>query len=485
MQFFYHIFFSCFFSTNPYISPMKRTTLTIIRLLRPLLHAMVILVLFYAMVEVRQVTDLIPFVQLRIPQIDIYETMLFALISAGVFVFIWLLSWIYELSKPLHAYYRKFLRVRGLRLVSISFIAYMGFGFLFVNGISRFVLLAWVLSTGIILTLIDLFLNIWNSAQEKKYPYHILLLSSDSNTSEKIENTLRLYPMYTIARIPLSRFSRQKIQEHDIVMIAGTIEKKLLQEIADEANIHNKLFYHVGDTLFLEDLIARPQRIWPLVALQYKSSPLDGRRKVIKRIFDIVWAIFALILLSPVLLMIALAIKIDTRWPIFYIQERIGRNKQKFRFIKFRSMYTHLSTGEKYGGGKAEKIYQALKKSKKNVRKWVLAKIEDDPRITPVGKILRKTSLDELPSLRSVLKGNMSLVWPRPHMPDEVNQYDKRQERLFSIKPGITGYAQIFWRDKLSFDEEARLDLYYIQNRSLFLDIYVLVSTIKVVFSGR
>lgn len=464
---------------------MKRTTLTFIRLLRPLLHAMVILVLFYAMVEVRQTTDLIPFVQLRIPQIDIYETMLFALISAGIFVVIWLLSWIYELIKPLHAYYRKFLRVRGLRLVSSSFIAYIWFGYLFHNGISRFVLLTGVLSTGIVLTLIDLILNIWNGTQEKKHPYQVLLLSSDKKTSKKIKNTLHLYPMYMIEHLPLSRFSKQKIQEHDIVMIAGTVDKKILQKIADKANIHNKLFYHVGDTLFLEDLIAQPQRIGPLVALQYKSSPLDGWRQVIKRIFDILGAFLWLLILSPFFLIIALIIKSDTRWPIFYIQERIGRNKQKFPFIKFRSMYTHLSTGENYGGKQAAKIYQALKESKQNVRKWVLAKIEDDPRITPVWRFLRKTSLDELPSLRSVLKGDMSLVWPRPHMPDEVNKYDKRQERLFSIKPWITWYAQIFGRDKLSFDEEARLDLYYIQNRSLFLDIYVLVSTIKVVFSGR
>jgi lipopolysaccharide/colanic/teichoic acid biosynthesis glycosyltransferase len=114
-----------------------------------------------------------------------------------------------------------------------------------------------------------------------------------------------------------------------------------------------------------------------------------------------------------------------------------------------------------------------------------LTKIKDDPRVTRVGKFLRKTSLDELPSLWSVLIGDMSLVGPRPHLEHEVDQYDSWQERLFSIKPGITGYAQLFGRDNLPFEEEAKLDLYYIQNWSVTMDIYVLVGTIKVIVSGK
>ena len=146
-------------------------------------------------------------------------------------------------------------------------------------------------------------------------------------------------------------------------------------------------------------------------------------------------------------------------------------------------MYTHLSVW--YGWEEAEKLYKKLIDSDSNKRKWVLPKIENDPRITRVWKFLRKTSLDELPQLFSVFIGTMSLVWPRPHLENEVAKYEPWQKRLLSIKPWITGYAQVFWRDSLSFDQEAKLDLYYIQNRSIRLDIYVIVWTFGVIFKWR
>ncbi len=184
-------------------------------------------------------------------------------------------------------------------------------------------------------------------------------------------------------------------------------------------------------------------------------------------------------------MLIAIAIKLDTSGPVLYTQQRVGKKKNLFTFIKFRSMYTHLSVGDAYGGAQAQEIYTQLIHSDQNVRDEILPKIENDPRITRVGRFLRKTSLDELPSLWSVLRGDMSLVGPRPHMPSEVDRYDRRQQRLFSVKPGITGYAQIFGRDTLPFEQEAQLDLYYIQNRSLAMDIFVLINTLRVVFSGR
>lgn len=144
-------------------------------------------------------------------------------------------------------------------------------------------------------------------------------------------------------------------------------------------------------------------------------------------------------------------------------------------------MYIDDCIGEQYGGTDARKKRQTLIHSDKNVRKGILQKIQDDPRVTKVGRFLRKTSLDELPSLWNVLLGDMSLVGPRPHMPHEVEQYETRHKRLFTIKPGITGYAQLYGRDQVPFDEEAKLDLWYIQHRSFRLDIYILLATCKVV----
>ena len=133
----------------------------------------------------------------------------------------------------------------------------------------------------------------------------------------------------------------------------------------------------------------------------------------------------------------------------------------------------------------ADDLYAKLIASDANNRKWVLPKIKDDPRVTRVWKFLRKSSLDELPQLFQVLWWSMSLVWPRPHLPNEVAQYEDWERRVLSIKPWITWYAQVFGRDNLPFSEEAKLDLYYIQNRSIGMDIYVIFATFWVVFKGH
>ena len=148
-------------------------------------------------------------------------------------------------------------------------------------------------------------------------------------------------------------------------------------------------------------------------------------------------------------------------------------------------MYTHLSVGEGYGWEQADTLYQDLVNSHANIRKGELPKIKDDPRVTKVGKFIRATSIDELPNLFAVLQWDMSLIGPRPHLPSEIENYKPRQRRVLSIKPWITGYAQIHGRDTLSFDEEATKELEYIQNRSLWLDIYIIIMTFWVLFNGK
>lgn len=437
------------------------------------------------MIELRQQTDLIPFVQLRIPQIDLLETLLFAGISAAIFVLIGIGRGLYELYRPIHNYYSKFLTSWTVWLIVISFVAYMGFGYVFVSGISRFVMLWGAISAGLLMTIVDTWLNRRNTRIERKSPYQVLIVSGGSTEVE--QQAVDALGVSTIYAVTIRQVDTIKRVHHsyDIVMALGAISKRELQRLADQARLSGQQFYHIGDTLFLEDLISLPQRIGPLMALEYKPSPLDGRWRVVKRATDWFVAMIGLILLSPLLLLIALVIKLDSPGPVLYRQRRIGKNKRLFTFIKFRTMYTHLSVGEAYGGEQAKQLYEQLIESEQNVREGVLSKIQDDPRVTRVGRWLRTTSLDELPSLWLVLVGKMSLVGPRPHMPHEVDQYDPWQERLFSIKPGITGYAQLFGRDQLPFDEEAKLDLWYIQNWSLLLDVYILVSTVKVVLRGH
>lgn len=177
----------------------------------------------------------------------------------------------------------------------------------------------------------------------------------------------------------------------------------------------------------------KPEIIQNIVALEYKHSKLDGRSLVLKRLFDLIGSFFGIILLSPILLAIAIAIKLDSKGPVIYKSKRVGTGGQLFTFLKFRTMYTHLSVG--YGGKEADELYKKLINSDANTREGVLPKIENDPRVTKVGRFLRKTSLDELPQLFSVFLGTMSLVGPRPHLENEVENYAAWQKRLLSIKP--------------------------------------------------
>jgi lipopolysaccharide/colanic/teichoic acid biosynthesis glycosyltransferase len=190
-----------------------------------------------------------------------------------------------------------------------------------------------------------------------------------------------------------------------------------------------------------------------------------------KRNFDIVFSLLALIFISPVLLMIALLVKLDSEGPVLYISERIGRNGERFRFLKFRTMVKE-----------ADSLRGALLHL--NERQGNLFKMSNDPRITRLGRILRRYSLDELPQFFSVLTGHMSVVGPRPCLTSEYARYTKEQRRRVQAVPGITGLWQVEARTDPSADSYFRLDIYYVENWSLWLDAKILLKTVSVVFAG-
>ena len=192
-----------------------------------------------------------------------------------------------------------------------------------------------------------------------------------------------------------------------------------------------------------------------------------------KRCFDVVMSLLALILLSPLFLVLAVIIFLDDPHgsPIFS-QIRVGKDGRLFRFYKFRSMIVN-----------AEDMLEQLQDQ--NEMEGPAFKIKDDPRITRIGKFIRKTSLDELPQLVNVLKGELSLVGPRPPLPREVEQYTPKQMKRLTVKPGLTCYWQIQpHRNSLSFDQWLALDLQYINERSALVDLKILFATVKVVFHG-
>jgi exopolysaccharide biosynthesis polyprenyl glycosylphosphotransferase len=191
-----------------------------------------------------------------------------------------------------------------------------------------------------------------------------------------------------------------------------------------------------------------------------------------KRALDIVVSACFLVAFSWLYLLIAILVKATSRGPAFYVQDRVGCGGRRFPFIKFRSMIVN-----------ADAILPDLRHH--NEADGPVFKMKNDPRVTPVGRFLRKYSLDELPQMANVLVGQMSLVGPRPPLPSEVEQYGPREWRRLSVRPGITCLWQINGRSEISFSEWVDLDLEYIERRSFWLDVCILIKTIPAVISGR
>jgi len=272
-----------------------------------------------------------------------------------------------------------------------------------------------------------------------------------------------------------------KHDQADLVIHAepdhGRSEITRLYEFCRE---HHFEFSYAADVLDATSANVEVTDLGGMPVVHIKRTPLDGWGRIVKRIFDIIGSLGLFALFFPVLVATAMLIKLDSRGPIFFtrlddgtLQRRIGQGGKAFTYFKFRSMRAKTH-GMRYA-----------ELSGLNARRGPLVKIPDDPRVTRVGKFIRRFSIDELPEFFLVLLGRMSLVGPRPHYPEEVAKYTGLQKRLLTIKPGVTGLAQISGRSDLDFDEEARLDMFYIENWSFWLDMQILLRTPWAVLKGR
>lgn len=193
---------------------------------------------------------------------------------------------------------------------------------------------------------------------------------------------------------------------------------------------------------------------------------------VVKRLADIFLSVLGIIFLSPIMLITAIAIKIESEGPVIFSQQRVGKNGKLFKMYKFRSMIAD-----------AEKLKEKL--MDQNEMSGPMFKMTDDPRITRVGKIIRKTSIDELPQLFNVIKGDMSLVGPRPNLPSEVEQFSDYHKLKLLAKPGLTCYWQVMGRNSIGFEEWMELDIKYIEERSIWVDIKLIFKTFFVLFGDK
>jgi len=459
---------------------MHKSLFKIFRFLRPVFHIFLILLVFAITYKLRILAKFLPF---EIPIINIQELQRFAVISAGIFVFRGFIKKLYDLHTIGESYSKRLTKTWLYWFITITFCSYFWQGIVFMRGVSRFVILIGAVLSYLVLFFFD---QIWGFLEFqflKKTGKKILLIYHEKLKDQTSLMKLKENFPFEIESREQHDLDEVQFSDYFFVVAVGNFHQNDLQALFEKIRFYEMSFYHLSEGYFLENIVYKPAQLNNLIFMEYKSSHLDGRSLVAKRIFDLVGATLGLILLSPLLLLISLLIKLDSKGPVIYKSKRVGKNGELFTFYKFRSMYTDMCVG--YGWKNADKMYEKLINSQANNRKGILPKIENDPRVTKVWAFLRKTSLDELPQLFQVLRGTMSLVGPRPHLENEVAQYEPRMKRVLSIKPWITGYAQIFGRDKLPFEDEAKLDLYYIRKWSLALDIYVIFATIGVVFKGR
>lgn len=212
---------------------------------------------------------------------------------------------------------------------------------------------------------------------------------------------------------------------------------------------------------------------WTYWRKKYFWLIIVGTANGLKRILDIFLGLLLLLLLMPILILIAFMIKLSDQGPIFYISDRVGKWGKEFKFIKFRTMYR----------GAEEKKEELL--TQNDLKESKTFKMKSDPRITPLGRLLRKTSLDELPQLWNVIIGDMSLVGPRPPIPSEVTKYTLEERRRLDVKPGLTCIWQVSGRSDIPFEKQVQLDLQYIESQSVWFDILLLLKTIPAVLLGR
>lgn len=192
----------------------------------------------------------------------------------------------------------------------------------------------------------------------------------------------------------------------------------------------------------------------------------------IKRVLDILCSLVGLIILSPILVIVAILIKVDSKGPILFSQKRVGLNGHTFKMYKFRSMVID-----------AEELKNRL--HEQNEMSGPMFKIKNDPRITKIGRFIRKTSIDELPQLINILKGEMSLVGPRPSLPKEVEEFEPWMRKRLAVKPGLTCYWQVMGRNSIGFEEWMKLDVKYVEDRSFLLDLKLIFKTFFVLFGDE
>ncbi|MFH0838011.1 MAG: sugar transferase [Patescibacteria group bacterium] len=468
---------------------MKKSKL-FFEILRLPVDFLAIIAAFLVAYRIRPITDLIPGVQYHFfpEQLPPFDEFLKFSVAATIFlVVLFVFSGLYSI-KSVERFSKTFLRI--IFLVSAWLMFIIAYYFLIVHELffSRIALAHIWLFAIVFVTLgrvVILFI------QELMYRFGIgqtkVLFIGVNSFADRCYSVLDQDRKYKVIGALAEEHQSRKKGSLKIVGIVDQLESIVHKYGVDEiiqaepsfdsisnADIlslcrsHQIYYYFIPEVLRLQSVNIEMEMIDDVPVISLKQTPLEGWGRVYKRLFDVILSLILIQVLIPFWLVVPIVIKLDSPGPAFYRSKRKYKNKI-FDILKFRSMV--VNADEK----KAALLGQ-------NERSGPLFKIKDDPRVTRLGRFLRKTSIDELPQLFNVLIGTISLVGPRPHLPEEVDQYKQDHHKVFTIKPGITGLAQISGRSNLDFEDEVKLDFYYIENWSMWLDLKIILKSVGVVF---
>jgi exopolysaccharide biosynthesis polyprenyl glycosylphosphotransferase len=326
---------------------------------------------------------------------------------------------------------------------------------------------------------------------KKKIGVHRLLLIGSNGKISDLKQLIRNNPRLgyrIIGELGTGSVKAVKsVQEEkgvdEIIVCDPALTDAEQEKLVDYCAINNVSYKFIPTTLQTSRMEIGTLNGEPV--FEIKNTPLEGWGRISKRIFDIFGSIFLIILFFPVMIATALIILIEGRGPVVYKNERIGNDGKKFYAYKFRYMKWRYSIHKDNPHLEEALKYEKQLIKQKSVRQGPLYKIKDDPRKTKFGRFIERYSIDELPQFFNILRGDMSLVGPRPHQEREVEKYREYHRRLLTIKPGVTGMAQVAGRSDLDFEDEYKLDLYYIENWSLWLDILLCFKTLGVLLRRR
>ena len=363
---------------------------------------------------------------------------------------------------------------------------------------SRFIVLA-VFGFSIVYVWIErLFLRVLRHALLRaRVGHRLFVVIGGSATASEVAATYNKNPIFGVTVVKQfaswnqeTRRAIEKIKSNEgldgILLADSDMNKEKALDLIAFSEEHNLAFTYLADLFAASFTNIAVSTDTGVPIIEVKRTPLEGWGRIGKRGFDIIVSALLLLITSPILLLASLALIVEDGIPVIFQNERVGERGNLFKTYKLRSMWRKFSIGPQFKTNKQDNLaYEQTLIKERSIKHGPIYKIANDPRVTPVGHFIRRWSIDELPQFWNVLVGDMSLVGPRPHQPREVDKYEPSQRRVLAIRPGITGMAQISGRSDLVFEDEARIDIWYIENWSLGLDLYILLKTPFVVLNRK